>query len=225
MWLPNGPIRLDTSIRNGVAMNIVTRYSTWLLIVTGLALMTNCSRVTEPQKPPSDSVSASALLLEPISFPDGWAGSPCDTSLCRQGGGGVTAAERDFYRAEAPGHVLQEVYRFLDNQAASHKFSVYRATDFDKPEMSFHYEPLAPPPEISFRSQIADEYYFACGVEDVPLCRMVARYRNFFVYIYFDHATEKNAGGLTYSQIEHVLEALETKVAQALDIPTSPEPK
>lgn len=72
--------------------------------------------------------------------------------------------------------------------------------------------PFAAPPQITFQSKIADEYYFACGVDIISSCGMVARYHNYFVFLYFDLATKEQPGGLTYSEIEHVLEAFEAKV-------------
>jgi|CXWL01.1.fsa_nt_gi hypothetical protein len=183
----------------------------WVLIIA-----VACNTLNVQMSTPVASIPAIDFLLEANMLPAGWEASPCDTSLCRDGGGGDTAAERDFYLPNAPGHALQEVYRFSDERAASDKFKVYMEGNFNESEVRQPFVPFAPPQEITFKSQVADEYYFACGVDVIPQCKMLARYQNYFVYFYFDHATEQEPGGLTYAEIERVLEALEGKVAALL---------
>ncbi|MCS7017412.1 MAG: hypothetical protein NZM42_15015 [Gemmatales bacterium] len=90
--------------------------------------------------------------------------------------------------------------------------------DYTESEVRRPFVPFAPPAEITFESQIADEYYFACGVDVVHQCQMLARYRNYFVYFYFDVTTQQDPGGLTYAEIERVLRALEDKVAALLNV-------
>jgi hypothetical protein len=157
---------------------------------------------------PVPTIPSSAFLLDVNVFPNGWA-SESDEK-------GVIVAGRDFYLPNAPGHSFQEIYRRPNDKKASEKFKVYLDGEFN---VSAKYQPavpFAPPPEIAFKSKIADEYYFACGVDQAPQCKLLARYRNYFVFFYFDLSTNESPGGLTYSEIEYVLEALEAKASNAL---------
>ena len=177
--------------------------TTWITI-----LLAGCS-IFETQ--PSISIAsppANAFLLEADVFPKRWVSFSDEN--------GTIVAGRSFGIANEPGKAFQEVYRRPNDNEASMKYKVYLRGEFNK---SF-----ASTPEITFQSKIADEYYFACGVDVVPSCGMLARYHNYFVYFYFDLSTKEEPGGLTYSEIEHVLEALEAKVSNALSISTNPTP-
>ena len=183
----------------------------------GLLVAIGCNVTSRSTSTPIASIPAMAFLLEANVFPDSWKASLCDTRLCRDGDGGNTAAERDFYLPNASGHAFQEVYRFSDERVAGDKFKVYKDANFNESRIHQPFVPFTPPPEITFESQIADESYFACGVDVVPQCKMLARYRNYFVYFYFDHVTEDEPGGLTYTEIEQILKALDDKVIALLN--------
>jgi hypothetical protein len=179
-------------------------------------LLVGCSIFKLQPSVPVPTIPASAFLLEADVFPKKWV-SFSDES-------GVMVAGRSFGIPNAPGQVFQEVYRRPNNKKASEKFEVYLEGEFN---VSIKYQPavpFAPPLEIPFKSKIADEYYFACGVNEVPQCKMLARYRNYFVFFYFDLSTKESLGGLTYSEIEHVLESLESKVSEALSASTDATP-
>lgn len=163
-------------------------------------------------------MSADDLLLDVDAFPEGWNSSPCDTNLCKQDSSGITAAERDFYLPNIPGHVYQEVFHFPDDGQAKDKFAVYMSGNFNEADVRQPFVPFTPPPEITFKSKIADEYYLACGIDVIPQCKLLSRYENYFVYFYFDLSTGEERGGLTYSQIEKVLEALEVHASNKLII-------
>jgi hypothetical protein len=62
-------------------------------------------------------------------------------------------------------------------------------------------------------------------VDVIPQCKLLARYRNYVVFFYFAHAVEGDPnGGLTYLEIEHVLETLETQVSNVLSTSTDTTP-
>jgi hypothetical protein len=159
--------------------------------------------------PPVASPSASAFLLDSTVFPEGWVG---DTSKMSE-----TLGDRDFSKPGVAGHAFQEIYRYPNDWSASQKYKVYL-------EGEINVRKFTPPPEITFRSKIADEYYFACGVDLIPSCAMVARYHNYFVFFYFDLYTKEQPEGLTYAEIEHVLEALEARVTNLFSVPTETTP-
>lgn len=183
----------------------------WQLIAV-LLLTVACNTLSAPTNSPVVSIPAIDFLLEAETFPSGWIATPCDTSLCRNGGNGDTAAERFFYLPQAPGQALQEAYRFSSEKTASSKFNVYLESSLGSLS-----EPFIPS-DIQSGSQVADEYYFACGFDDkIPQCQLLGRYRNYFVYFYFDLATKQDPGGLSSAEIEKVLQALETRASNLLN--------
>jgi hypothetical protein len=187
---------------NFVMMSYTNRFFriAWIaILLTGCNLYSSQSKTPVVVSPP-----ASAFLLDSDVFPKGWTFESDEQ--------GVIVAGRDFYLPNASGHSFQEVFRRPSENEASKKYKVYLEGEFNKSFTST--------PEITFKSKIADEYYFACGVDVVPSCKMLARYHNYFVYFYFDLITNKEPGGLTYSEIEHVLKALESKVSDAFNTST-----
>ena len=168
-------------------------------------LLSGCSPLGTQTGPPIASPPASAFLLEADVFPKGWVPSPEDEK-------GEIVAGRDFHLPTVAGHAYQEIHRRPNDWLASEKYKVYL-------EGEINVRKFAPPPEITFHSKIADEYYFACGVDRIPSCGMVARYHNYFVFFYFDLFTKEQPEGLTYAEIEHVLEAFEAKVTDLFSVP------
>jgi len=175
------------------------------IILTGC----NLSRL-QSKTPVAASPPASAFLLDSDVFPRGWTFESDEQ--------GVIVAGRDFYLPNAYGHSFQEVFRRPNDNEASKKYKTYLSGEFNVSGARQPAIPFVPPPEITFKSNIANEYYFACGVDVIPQCKMLARYRNYFVYLYLNLSTNTEPGGLTYSEIEHVLEALESKVSDAFNI-------
>lgn len=182
--------------------------------IAGVAiLLAGCNLYTAQPKTSVSSTPASAFLLDASVFPTGWVSYSDDP--------GTIVAGRDFGIANVPGHSFQEVYRRPSNDDASKKYKVYLAGEFNVSGTHQPAVPFALPGEITFKSKIADEYYFACGVDVIPQCKMLARYQNYFVFLYFDVSTKKSLGGLTYPEIERVLESLEIKVSNVLNFSES----
>lgn len=179
----------------------------FLQSIIALLLLASCSILQSSM--PAESAPANALLLEPDVFPNGWTFESDEM--------GVIVAGRDFYLPNAYGHSFQEIYQRPSNYQAHQKFKTYLEGEFNVSIEDQSSVPFTSPSEITFKSQIADEYYFACGVNEIPQCKMLARYQNYFAFFYFELATTE-PGGLTYSEIEDVLEAFEAKVSEALNI-------
>ena len=81
-----------------------------------------------------------------------------------------------------------------------------------------------PPTDIAFRSQIADQYYLACGWIIWAYCEIAARYRNYVVDFRLDRQAELQhhySAGLTGADIELLLKTMDARFAERLDrLPT-----
>ncbi|MCL4871886.1 MAG: hypothetical protein KJ063_23250 [Anaerolineae bacterium] len=84
------------------------------------------------------------------------------------------------------------------------------------------FSPFQPPPEISYRSPIADEQYLGCGVDVVPGCRAGLRYGQYFIYFYFDIDGGKG-DGLQIEEVEPILRAMDERASLLLGIPLEAE--
>lgn len=185
-----------------------------------ILLGTGCTGLLgAPTVTPLPDVPAWHLLLDTKAFPKDWEADPCTLSPdCF----GENKAYRNFGIVGVPGNVLQNVLRYGDGEGAKAKFRVYREGAFRKS----HNEPSTeylPPPEITYRSPIADEYYLACGVDVIPACKAVFRYANYFVYFYFD-IDEGKGNGLKIEQVEPILRAMDEKASSVLGIPLPKTP-
>ncbi len=157
------------------------------------------------------SVPASDLLVDVSVFPEGWSSSICTSSDCRKDGG-ITSAEGDYYVKGQEGHVFEEVYRFTTTDDAINLYNSYYKGETKKPDVREPFEEFTSPKEVHFESKFAEKGDLVCGVDVIPQCKYFAQYENYFIYFYFDHAIEKGDGGLTYDEIEIVLEEFEGKI-------------
>mgnify|MGYP000477655184 CR=1 FL=1 len=175
---------------------------------------------------PLSNIPAWHLLINADTFPEGWEADPCAPTdrLCFSG----THALRTFGRVAIPGHVIQQVYRFNSIEAAQAKFQRVWEVDFrprQPPNMQF-----APPPEITYRSPSADEYYFGCGVDRVPGCKALFRYGNYYIEFYFDldeyrgYGLDDEGDGLRLEQVEPILRAMDEHAATVLGLRPRAEP-
>ncbi len=192
-------------------------------------LKTGCTSVRfsgESAPLPLSNIPAWHLLINADTFPKGWEADPCDSTdrLCFS----ETHALRTFGRVAIPGHVIQQVYRFNSIEAAQAKFHRVREADFrprQPPNMQF-----APPPEITYQSPIADEYYFGCGVDRVPACEAIFRYGNYYIEFYFDldeyrgYGLDVEGDGLKLEQVEPILRAMDERAATVLGLRLRAEP-
>lgn len=159
---------------------------------------------------------ARVFILTDEVYPPDWKALPCETDLCQNG----DATYQQFFTPQAnePGQFVQEVYRYETVGAASEKYAIYRSANFHRAQFDPDGTEYAPPPELLYVSPIADEYYFACGHEFGLVCRMVARYRNYFVYFSF-FMESNDSYGLTYTEVERILKWLDEQTASQLGLP------
>lgn len=81
--------------------------------------------------------------------------------------------------------------------------------------------PWEPPTAIAFQSAAADESHLACGWEEWASCQYLARYRNYVTYLRLDREAEQGplvSDGLTYAEIEEVLNGVETQFQDVADM-------
>jgi hypothetical protein len=172
---------------------------------------------------------ADSLLVDNHAFPEGWVRErefpdtpdPTVNHVYRQWWG----------RARGDGAADQAIWRAYTIEDAQEKYSELRR----QPMLLQSYTPspwdvyveFESPPEIDFQSQIADELYLACGWLYEAQCHVIARYRNYVTYIAVDLEAEYGGYrtvGLTYAEIEAVVEAMDAKFAEAMEefYPTPP---
>jgi hypothetical protein len=187
-----------------------------ILLSVAASLGFSCNTLSEATPTSVPGPPARALIVTAEAYPSDWEALPCDTQLCRNG----DETYEQFFgsKSHEPGQFRQEVFRFETVRAASEKYTAYRDTDFHKSQFDPDGTDFAPPTELPYVSSVADEYYFACGQEFGLVCRMVARYRNYFVYLYFDMDSGKGYG-LTYDEVEQILKWLDKQAASQLSLP------
>lgn len=130
---------------------------------------------------------------------------------------------RSFGIVGIPGHVIQKVLYLGDEKESRAKFRTYRETSFGRSTSRSPSTEFVPPPEITYRSPIADEEYLGCGVDVVPACQALIRYGSYVVYFYFDldqrmadGVMVETDGGLTIEQVEPILRAMDERAAALL---------
>lgn len=170
-----------------------------------------CSMSRMNEDAASSGIPAKELLLDAGPFPAGWTFNPCEDNCERIEG--AAHAERSYFLPNIPGLVLLEVSRFVDVEASRRKYKTYFEAEFRErvpPNIQF-----TPPPAASFQSDFADEYHFGCGIDEVPGCRAIFRYGNYFVHLYasWDNG---NGEGLQLSEIQQLLKALDERVVARL---------
>lgn len=187
------------------------------------------SRSSKPIPTPLPNVSSVDLLLDLRAFPQQWEVNPCTKSpRCF----GETDAYRAFIIAGVPGHVSQEITRFDSVEAAHAEFQAIRDKAFKRSTIPSQQPStdFLPPPEITYRSVIANEYYLGCGIDIVPACDAIFRYRNYFVEFFFNvdagyvDGAEIKGNGLKIKEIEPILRAMDEKASSVLGIPLPKTP-
>lgn len=79
------------------------------------------------------------------------------------------------------------------------------------------YGPWERPQDLTYQSQVADEYYAACGpVLRKYRCRMVARYEEYLVELFADVSETGPDGGLTVDEFNGLLPVIDQRMADCL---------
>jgi hypothetical protein len=205
-----------------------------ILTISLLTLMVGCRAIVatgpSPTPLPGWRSLVGELLVEDSAFPEGWARIR-DLPQGMMTNPTINHVYRSWWgEAEGVGKVEQAIWRAYTIADAEDKYAELRQSQFYVHRTSSppdFYVPFEPPDEINFQSQVADEFYLACGWRIWARCEVVARYRNYVVDMRLDleaeyegHATH----GLTYPEIEAVVRAMDAKFAEAMGefYPTSP---
>ena len=198
-------------------MPISSPWKELTVVLMMAVLASGCSLVGVGTPEPLSGPPAEAFIVSTDAFPPDWEALPCESSLC---GVGESVYETDFIPVtNEPGHFRQEVWRFDSPEAASAKYSNYLQADFNDATGDPTATPFLPPTELPYVSNVADEYYFACGRDQAWICRLNARYRQYFVYFYFD-MDDGRGYGLTYSEVERILHWLDDRAVELLNVPS-----
>jgi hypothetical protein len=188
-----------------------TLFSLAMILSLSVILLIGCSIPRTNEDAASFGIPAKDLLLDTESFPAGWTFNPCGDNCERIEG--AAHAERSYFLPEVPGLVLLEISRFVDVDDSSRKYKTYLDTEFRErvpPNVQF-----TTPSAASFQSNFADEYHFGCGIDEVPGCRAILRYGNYFVHLYASWDTG-NGEGLQLSEIQQLLQALDERAVARL---------
>ncbi len=190
-------------------------------------LLVSCRVTLQPQSLstplPGWRDLVSVLLLDDDSLPDGWArirdwpkGSLTDTT--------INHVYRSWWgKRQGYGKVEQHIWRSYTIEDARAFYLELRQDQFDPlrtPHPDQIYVPYNTPEEIKFQSQLAQEFYLACGWSAFPQCVAIARYKNYVVEIITDWETigpdGKTRNGLTYKELEKILVEMDGKFSEFL---------
>lgn len=139
---------------------------------------------------------------------------------------------RELYSPEkGSAYISQSIWRAYTIKDAKEKYTELRQTLLFSPHFTpspydFYVE-FRPPSELNYKSQIADEFYMACGWVVWAYCDVVARYRNYSVELnlpleanYQEHVSH----GLTYAEVETALKVMDSKFEQFFNSQLTPIP-
>lgn len=181
--------------------------------------------------PPGWRSPVAGLLLDGTDLPEGWQvdlGFPEGRIMDPT----INHVAREWWNPEkGSAGIMQSIWRAYAIEDAQEKYIELRQSPvllsrFTPSPYDFYVE-FRPPSEIGFQSQIADEFYIACGWIVWSYCEVVTRYRNYVVDMQLnleaEHA-EHVSHGLTYSEIDAVVEAMDARFAEAMEefYPSSP---
>ena len=161
--------------------------------------------------------------MEDDVFPDGWVrirdlpkGSLLDKTINH-------VYRSWWWKARGDGVVDQAIWRAYTIEDAKEQYT----TLYQQPMFRHDFTPSAgdvyleyrPPPEISFRSKIANEFFLACGWLYGAQCHVIARYRNYITFLSLDLESEYQGHttvGMTYAEIESIVRAMDAKFTDFL---------
>lgn len=204
-----------------------------LLLVAIFA--TGCERVALSQlipSPPGWRSPVAQLLLDENAFPKGWQiidyESPQDHLMDPT----INHVSREWWNPDKESaYMSQSIWRAYTVGNAKKGYTELRQSSLLlarlTPIPEDFYVEFRPPPELSFQSQVADEFYIACGWNVWAYCEVVARYRNYIVDLSLSHETVYQGQinqGLTYVEMETVLKAMDNEFREFFNSQLTPTP-
>ncbi len=203
-----------------------------LLLVASFT--TGCEKVALSQLIPSPlgwRSPVAQLLLDESAFPKGWQidfESPQDHIMDPT----VNHVYREWWNpAKGSASIAQSIWRAYTVGNAKKGYTELRQSPILlarlTPIPEDFYVEFKPPPELSFQSQVADEFYMACGWQAWAYCEVVARYRNYIVDLHLSHETEYQGEinqGLTYVEMESILKDMDNEFQEFFSSQLTPAP-
>jgi len=193
-------------------------------LIISIAFLVGCQNASPTPIPlPGWNFLVSDLLLEENSFPEGWErirdhpqGSLTDPT--------IGYVYRSWWgKAQGYGKTDQAIWRATSIADSKAHYDELRGSQFEPSHplaLGTVFVPFKPPTEIDFQSKVADEFYLACGWWDWAYCEVIGRYGNYVVEMGLDLEAEyegHSTHGLTYAEIETVVEAMDTRFAEFLE--------
>jgi hypothetical protein len=198
------------------------------LTLSVLIFLASCGQWAPAPTPlPGWRSPVSDLFLDASALPQGWTILHPEYTVTDPT---INHVGREWGHPGLSGQVRQSIWRSYTVADAQDKYDELRQTQF-APSRSLYpgmlYVPFEPPVEITFRSQMADKFYLACGWWRWAYCEVVVRYRNYVVELSLDREAEYEGHitqGLSYSEIESVIKAMDTRFVQVLESLPTPVP-
>lgn len=203
------------------------RFRLVIIALTAILMMTGCIRVWRFHRgtpPPGWRSPVAALLLNESELPEGWQ-IDLEFPQGRITDPTINHVAREWWNPrKGSANITQSIWRAYTIEDAKEKYNQLRRQPFllgtytPQPWEEIYIE-FRPPEEIDFRSQIADEFYLACGWLYGAECHVIARYRNYVTYMTLSLEAEyqgHKSDGLTYEEIEGVIRAMDAKFADFL---------
>lgn len=174
--------------------------------------------------PPGWRSPVGGLLLDETAFPQGWQIDlefPQDKTLDPT----INHIAQEWWNPdEGSAGIMQSIWRAHTVEEAMETYEELRQSpvllaEFTPSPGDFYVE-FYPPSELRYQSPVADEFYVACGWIVWSYCEVVARYSNYVVDMRLDLEADHEGRirrGLTYSEIEFAVEAMDAKFAEFLN--------
>jgi hypothetical protein len=156
------------------------------------------------------------LLVDVSDFPANWYvnAPPAPMPHCD---GAITTQKEDIhigFRAKSPTHIAagQTVYRFGARWLAAAEYSDRLPIEFNSNSVA-SLTPWETPPELPYRSPVADQFHFACHVNAVltpqTVCAAMGQYEE---YLLISHSI-MDPEYMTFADLERILVAIDERMA------------
>jgi len=194
-----------------------------MLVFPLIALAASCG-IFHPPTPtplPGWRSPVSELFVDESAFPEGWQiGFPEATVMDPT----VNHVRREWWGPpNEPSVVIQDIWRAYTVGDAEKGFAEEVGRCFAHggitrfPITSYRF-----PPEVTYRSKVADKWCLTCGVDGGGSdCNFVARYRNYIVRLYIPLKEKGGSDGLTFTELDTLLNGVDAQFVQYLGFPVS----
>jgi hypothetical protein len=161
---------------------------------------------------PREDASLAELLIELADMPANWyvvSSGQAPDNMRQEAGvdiwfNGLT--NEDLHVAS------HRVYRYRNQSQAAREFRRQLPIQFNSSSIA-SMTPWQPPSELPYMSQVADQYHFACHIAVIMdkklICKAIGQYGRYLV-IFHTHVV---AGYMSYSDIEAILETIDSRMA------------